>query len=53
MEEENRAAMCRARTREAETAHGAQDCLGATEHRLAAMELTLRDLVSELSRRRL
>jgi len=45
--------MRRVGKREAETAHGAQDCLGAIEHRLAAMELILRDLVSELSRRRL
>ena len=52
LESENRALLRRIGTREPEAAHGAHDRLGAIESRLAAIELSLRDLVSELSRRR-
>jgi DNA-binding NtrC family response regulator len=52
LEAENRALLRRIDTREAETVHGAHDRLGAIESRLGAIELSLRDLVSELARRR-
>ncbi|MEO7270416.1 MAG: response regulator [Vicinamibacterales bacterium] len=53
LEAENRALLRRIDTRETETAHSAQDRLGALEVRLAAIEHALRDLTTELTRRRL
>ena len=52
LEAENRTLLRRIDGREAETAHGAHDRLGAIEARLGAIETTLHDLVSELTRRR-
>lgn len=52
LEAENRALQRRIDTRDAETAHVGQDRLGAIEARLGAIEVSLRDLVSELTRRR-
>jgi DNA-binding NtrC family response regulator len=52
LEEENRALLRRIGTRETETAHTAHDRLGGIESRLSAIEVSLRDLVSELTRRR-
>ena len=52
LEAENRALLRRIDTREAESAHVAQDRLGAIEARLGAIEGSLRDLMSELTRRR-
>ena len=52
LEAENRSLLRRLDTRDAETAHSAQDRLGGIEARLAAIEVSLRELVSDLSRRR-
>ena len=52
LEAENRAPQRRIDTRDAETAHVAQDRLGAIEARLGAIEVSLRDLMLELTRRR-
>ena len=52
LEAENRALLRRIDTRETETAHTATDRLGALEGRLASIEQALRDLTSELTRRR-
>jgi DNA-binding NtrC family response regulator len=52
LEAENRALLRRIDTREVEIAHVAQDRLGAIEARLGAIEGSLRDLMSELTRRR-
>ena len=52
LEAENRTLLRRIDTREGETAHAAHDRFGVIEARLGAIETTLRDLVSELTRRR-
>jgi two-component system response regulator AtoC len=52
LEAENRALLRRIDTRETETAHAAQDRLGALEARLASIEHAIRDLTTELTRRR-
>jgi ActR/RegA family two-component response regulator len=52
LEEENRSPLRRIGTRKAERAHAAHDRLGAIQARLASMALSLRDLVSEPTRRR-
>ena len=52
LEAENRALLRRIDTRETETAHAAQDRLGALEARLSSIEQAIRDLTTELTRRR-
>ena len=52
LEAGNRTLLRRVDTREGETAHAAHDRFGAIEARLGAIETTLRDPVSELTRRR-
>jgi hypothetical protein len=52
LEAQNLALLRRMDTREAETAHGAHHRLHAIESRLAAIEVSVHDLVSELFRRR-
>src|SRR5436190_7494373 len=52
LEAENRALLRRIDTRETETAHAAQDRLGALEARLSSIEQVIRALTTELTRRR-
>ena len=52
LEAENRALLRRIDTRETETAHAAPDRLGALEARLSSIEQAIRDLTTELTRRR-
>lgn len=53
LEDENRALLRRIDTRSAEPAHGAHDRLARIEQRMASIEALLRDLVHELSCRRI